>query len=422
MSDEEDDSQPSKSGLSKNMVPIVGVVAVVVIGFIAYSYFGEEAIKQEEVRVAETKNEAKKQESDNIKKAEAAQAKALEEKEKREALLREKERLLAAERETQRLKTEAEAAAQAADREEAANKRKADFERLRLQAAVRKLIQIKNLLEADLKKFEVELNRIDGEIAKKQEIIDGTPKRVQDVNAAAEKSRRENNAAKNQISYNEKKIEEVNLQLKEYQKNTKSSQELIANSNKKLEGLRKEITNFQNAITKAETDQSAAQSEMQQIEVELNRSKQWIKDYLARRSNLERMMKEKVTELEQLRRDPDYNELAKLGGELDIQKIITHTKELLAKGPPTGSDPSTPKKTPDRTPESPVTADSKPGEGGVTVATKKEKITVYTLKDGKTVSATKAIDAGDMLSVKTLEGKFQSIHKEDIVKEESKEQ
>jgi len=468
MSDEveetEEGSEKPKASLTKNLNTIIIVVVVAVVGFFAYMYMGEAVDQNAQDQALDSRRN--------------------EEKEKRTFQENEVKRLAmlekaAADREAEQRKLQM---AQEAQKLEYENKKKAqrdEFNNTRAQAAARKLAQLKNLIQSDLSKFETELLKVDNEMTANYLKISRVATDTANARAAAEvqirkerqkleelqkddsaefdKARASAAAAKNQAEYSAKKIEEANLQMREYQKKPQGNTELIAKLNSKIESLRREQTTHQANAAKAETfvisETNRREGEMARlrsegerriselskasVDIETSRAQQAVKDLTARREKLLRIMKEKVLELTQLRLDPDYAELSKLGADIDIQKTLDQMNGLISSLPPKPPAPPVPGRpvvadtpAPGTNPATPVNPTTAPANGGspttsdtgVTVSAKKEKVTVYTLKDGKTVTATKSVDAGDMLSVKTLEGKFQSIFKEDIVKEESKEQ
>jgi len=463
MSDEDEGSEPPKSSLplGKNTMPIVGGIAAVVVGFFAYIYLGEKVEQNQQNQ--------------------ALDARRNEEKEKREFQENEVKRLTmlekaSADREAEQRKLQMAQDAQKADYEARKKATRDEFNATRAQAAARKLAQLKNLIQSDLTKFETELLKVDNEmtanylkisrvagdmanaralaeiqIRKERQKLEDLQK---DDSAEFDKARGAAAAAKNQGEYSAKKIEETQLQLREYQKRPQGNQELITKLNTKIEGLRREQASFQATAAKAETfvasetarregeisqlraegERRIAELNKASVDFETSRAQQAVKDLLARREKLIRLTKDKVLELTQLRLDPDYAELAKLGTDVDIQKTLDQMNGLIASLPPKPPEPVLPGKpavndtpTTGTTPANPNKATpanngGSPVDTGVSVSAKKEKITVYTMKDGKTVSATKSVDAGDMLSVKTIEGKFQSIFKEDIVKQETREE
>lgn len=405
MSEEESEAPKSGFQLGKNMNVIIGVVLLAVVGFFAYMFMGEKVV-EEQVRVENNKVETKKQEVESKNKAEADRAMQREESERKHALLMEQQRIQAAEREAIRAKQAADQAAaqeaqaaQTAAAEERQRSQKEELERRRRDLAVKKLISLRNLAQNDLEKFKAEMSKIDTELDRLIPLC---------ADEVAEKLRSGTVAANNQIKYNEKKIEEVNLQIREYQRKP-GSQELVAQAQRKIESIRIEQERFETAIQK-----NAEETTL------LNRNRQAIKDLLSRRANLQKTIGRQVVELKQLRGDPSFSDLVKVGGSEELEKMIVEATALMNKEAPDGTIRKVaPKPEPVAANPSNRTTESSPG---VTVSAKKDKVTVYTLKNGKTVSATKSIEAGDMISVKTLDGKFQSIAKEDIVKEELREE
>lgn len=406
MSDEEEGSEAPKSSLplGKNTIPIIGGIVVVVVGVFAYSFVGEKVVEVE-TRDAAVKVETKKQEVEAKNTAEANRVAQREDAERKHALEMEKQRLQAVEREAARAKAAADqeaaqaaTAAAAAQYEERQRQQKEELERRRKEVALKKIVQLRNLAQTTLEKFKLEMTKLDTELDR---LIPITTDEI------AEKLRSGSVAANNQIKYAEKKIEETNLQLRENQKKPGTGGEQIGILNRKIEGLRADQVRLEAAIQKNQEDT-----------VMLTRNRQTIKDLLSRRANLQKTIKNQVVELKQLRGDPAFVELTNVGGAEEVHKMIADATALSEKEVPDGTI-----KRPEvvAKPE-PIATPQNGDSTGVTVSAKKEKVTVYTLKNGKTVSATKAVDAGDMLSVKTMDGKFQSIFKEDIVKEESKEQ
>ncbi|HEY3323086.1 MAG TPA: hypothetical protein VGP72_21720 [Planctomycetota bacterium] len=97
------------------------------------------------------------------------------------------------------------------------------------------------------------------------------------------------------------------------------------------------------------------------------------------------------------------------------QKRDGYAEELRQRGEPLVKVADNTKSTADsKTPESKAaqkTASSEPSDAPKTV---------YTLKDGKRIVAVKTVDAGDVVTVKTEEGKFMTIEKNDIEKTEKR--
>jgi len=323
---------------------------------------------------------------------------------------REAEAKIAADRERQRQQQETQQ--RALDEQEKV--RRADAENARRNAAESKVKQSRAQVESQLRKTSNDISNVDADYVKAAELQATARSKSEKSNAKAttllEKSRGSATAARNQIAFNQKKIQEANLQLQTYQRNPKTSKDALAQLQQKQAGYQKEITTLQAALTKAEADQTAAQNELNKSDPEMSKSDQAMTALARKRSALAQTLEGQIVEMERLRQEPDYVEMTKKDGDFDTQKLIDGARQLLAKNieDAVSSTKST---------ANSLGTDRKvPADPDIVVSN--QKTTLYTLKNGRKISSVKSMDAGDSISVKTLGGKFETIQKEDIAKEE----
>lgn len=323
---------------------------------------------------------------------------------------RDVEAKITAERERQRQQQETQKRAQ----DDQEKMRRVDAENVRRTAAESKIKQSRTQIETQLRKSSADISNLDQDYLRTVETQRASRLKNEKLNVKAaelvEKSRGSAAAARNQIAYNQKKIQETNLQLTTYQRNPKTSKDLIAQLQQKQAGFQRDITTLQTALTKAEADHTAAQNELNKVDPEAARGEQAISGLLRKRASLAQALEGQVLEIERLRREPDYIEMTKIDGDFDTQKLVDTARQLLAKNlEDSVSAIKSAANTPD--PDRKILSDAN-------IVVSNQKTTLYTLKNGRKISSVKSMDAGDSISVKTLGGKFESIKKEDIEKEE----
>jgi len=323
---------------------------------------------------------------------------------------REAELKFAEERERNRLQQEA----QAKQTAELARAKRDELEATKKASSEAKLKQIRLQSESLIRKTASDIAAVDNEYIATSSSLDMARENLAKSNtasaAAFEKAKSAAIAARNQIAFNQKKILELNAQLQTTQRNVKVSKEATAQLQQKQASLQREITSFQSALSKAETEKSALEKDLGKNSPEIARSEQSLSNLLRKRATLVQTADGQLIELERLRHEPDYIEMIKVSGDYGTEKLIKDTRQLLVKDieavslkkERAGVQPAT---------ESVATSDP-------SIVVNNAKVTLYTLKSGRKISSVKSMDAGDAISVKTLNGKFESIKKEDIVKEE----
>ncbi|MDL5055718.1 hypothetical protein QQ056_19500 [Oscillatoria laete-virens NRMC-F 0139] len=316
----------------------------------------------------------------------------------------------AEERERIRLQQEAQAKQSA----EVARAKRDELEATRRAASEAKLKQSRLQSESLIRKTASDITAVDNEYIATSNSLDLARENLAKSNAASvaafEKAKGAVIAARNQIAFNQKKILELNAQLQTTQRNVKVSKEATTQIQQKQASLQREIASFQSALSKAEADKSALEKDLGKNSPEIARSEQTLSNLLRKRATLVQTADGQLIELERLRREPDYIEMIKVSGDYETEKLISGTRQLLVKDienvslkkDRTGGQPAA---------ESVVTSDP-------SIVVNNAKVTLYTLKSGRKISSVKSMDAGDAISVKTLNGKFESIKKEDIAKEE----
>jgi chromosome segregation ATPase len=413
---------------------ILAGVLVVVIGILAYRFagFGDGGDESTAVATGDASNSstgsgaATKKKNGGEDAAEAAE-RAAELKRDQQREMEQKKLDL----EAKKLQQQQDAAeTQRRMKEELDARHTAEREAVRLKNSLRRLQQLKTVMESDLGKFEVEFNKVDAEFLKQYQVFENAAKeRVNEEKLREErtdrieKAHRSEIAAKNQIALNEKKLEELRVQLQAMSRNAGASQEMRGQIERKQQDLRAAVANFKTTMSAAAQAQN--EPEIAASDYGVKRAEAMIKDLQGRREKLEKRSGETVANLEALRKDADFPEFMKTGADEEIQKTAAKIRKLIAQGPPARpSAESVAQHNDTRAPSTPAptaTTDSTDGSPGVTVADKKDPVTVYTLKDGKKIEAVKTIDAGDMISVKTVGGEFKSILKEEIAKKEVNE-
>lgn len=316
----------------------------------------------------------------------------------------------AEERERIRLQQEA----QAKQTAEVARAKRDELEATKKASSETKLKQSRLQSESLIRKTASDIAAVDNEYIATSNSLDIARENLAKSNAASvaafEKAKGAVIAARNQIVFNQKKILELNAQLQTTQRNVKVSKEATAQIQQKQASLQREIASFQSALSKAETDKSALEKDLGKNSPDIARSEQALSNLLRKRATLVQTADGQLIELERLRREPDYIEMIKISGDYETEKLINSTRLLLVKDIESSS---LKKDRPGGQPAQEAVVTSDPS-----IVVNNAKVTLYTLKSGRKISSVKSMDAGDAISVKTLNGKFESIKKEDIVKEE----